>query len=389
MSNTPDTFDPATDLITDDAPIAQHFAGTNARSTWQISLNDLRANVSHMRPSARQVILDAFLWSVKHDVPKPELAEAIGTDDNTIYKIITGRYLHPKTKARLDLSTKMEQSLRRWLDDQIARVQVRTDFIMTPTARKTWDGCELAVESRTPVFLFGGSQIGKTRSLEEYARTHNHGRTIYVRMGAARGEGGMLRIIAKAIGVSPEANRTTLIERIIGALASDMLLIVDEVHQLGLTQSKSSYFKCLEILREFWDVTKCGLVLCFTQLKWCQLREYAGDELEQIYKRGIHRVAVGTVSGCVEPGDVAAVLAAHGLEMPSTKATVIWEGHMEQPYELLRQLAKTDGLTSLLERIRYAKKYVERDGRDQVTWEDIVHAHVSITANAQFAKDWA
>lgn len=373
----------------DEQPIIQVNNGNNARASWPISTQNLRTNIAHMAAENKQILIDCFLWCIKHDITKAEFATAIGYSDNVVYKIINGKYTHPNTGVRLDLQPKMVESMRRWLKEQKAQQELRADFITTPTAKKVFLACGLAQESRTPVFLYGPSHIGKTWALERYAEQNNHGRTIYVRLGAASGLGGMLREIAKAIGVSHASSKEKMVKYIGSALAPDMLIILDEVHQLLHTYRKESFFACIEVLREFYDRVGCGMVFCITKVKWDEFKKHRVSDLEQIFKRGVHRVALGTRSGQPLVDDVRLILDYHGLEFPSKKSTIIVDGIQEHPYEILRQLSKTEGLKSITERIRYANKFAGRSGKEHCTWEDFVRAHLTIQSNATEAEDWA
>lgn len=388
----PETASTEAETAADMVSASQAAQGNNARATWPISLHNMRNNIAHMRPEAKQILVDCFLWAIQHDVTKPELAAAIGTSDNVLYKIITGRYVHPTTGERLDLSPKMEEAMRRWIADQRARQEIHSEFIVTPTAKKVFLACRLAQESRTPVFLYGPSHIGKTWALEHFAQQNNHGRTIYVRLGAASGLGGILRELAKALGVSYESSKEKMIQCIRRALVADMLVIFDEVHQLLHTYRKESFFACIEVLRELHDRVGCGMVFCVTRIKWDEFSKHRKSDLEQMFKRGVHRVALGTVSGQPLKDDLNLILGYHGLPFPSRKDTVIVEGVQESPYEVLRQLSKEDGLKSITERIRYAAKIAGKSGSDEeasITWADFTRAHLIIKSNATEADDWS
>lgn len=179
-----------------------------------------------------------------------------------------------------------------------------------------------------------------------------------------------------------------MIKSIKGALVSDMLLILDEVHELLHTYRKESFFACIEVLREFYDRVGCGMVMSFTTVKWEEISRHRKSDLEQMFRRGVHRFALGTASGQPLQKDVELILAYHGLEFPDRKDQLIVKGIAEQPYEILRQLSKEDGLKSICERVRYGNKLAAKANREQCTWEDFVHAHLLIKLNAQPAKDW-
>lgn len=372
----------------DEIPLTQMNGGNNPRSSWPVSLNNLRGNVAHMRPEAAQTVVDCFLYAIQNDISKAEFADAIGSTDLTVYKIITGRYLNPETRARLDLSPKMLDAMIRWLESQKTRDNVRTDFVMTPTAVKIWLACDIARESCTPVFIFGPSQLGKSVGLIKYRDQHNHGRTIYVRIAAASGLGELLRGIAKAIGTSTETTKNKMMEYIIKGLSANMIIILDEVHELLLTSNQNSFITCIEAIREIFDRVGCGMVLCVTKIKWDEISQQRKSDLEQMFRRGVHRYALGTVKGQPLKGDIKALIEAQGLTYPNRKDIIEVMGIKDSPYEILRQLATDDGLKSIAERLRYASKFAAKDGRTTPTWTDFVTAHLTIKQSGLEAPAW-
>jgi DNA transposition AAA+ family ATPase len=372
----------------DDKPIVQTNNGNNARSSWPISMHNLRTNIGHMRPESKQLLVDCFLWCINQDITKAEFASGIGSSDNTVYKWITGRYTHPQTGERLDISDKMLKAMNRWLDDQKAKIEIQTDFIQTPSADKVFLACRLALESRTPVFLWGPSHIGKTIALVRFAKTNNHGRTIYVRLGAASGLGGMLREIAKVLGVSYESSKERMIQFIINGMQSDMLLILDEVHELLHTYRQQSFFACIEVIREIYDRVGCGMVLCVTKIKWDEFSKHKKNDLEQMFRRGVHRVGLGTESGQPLKKDIEMILLSAGLKFPGRDEKIEIDGITESPFEMIRQLSKDDGLKSITERIRYAKILAEKAGLKSGGWEEFTRAHLIIASNAKESRPW-
>ena len=86
-------------------------------------------------------------------------------------------------------------------------------------------------------------------------------------------------------------------------------------------------------------------------------------------------------------GDLTAILERHGLDFPDKKLSVTVKGLIEKPYELLRQLAKIEGLLSIAERIRYAHKMAEKH-KEEIDWKHFVEADLLIKSNAQPESDW-
>jgi DNA transposition AAA+ family ATPase len=262
-----------------------------------------------------------------------------------------------------------------------------TEFVLTPTARKIFTACDLARESRTAVFVWGPSHIGKTWAVERYyAPRNNHGRTIYARMHAACGLNGMVRAIAEAMGVSAHGSRAEMIRRIKDVLAADVLLILDECHLLAHTYRAGSFHNCMEVIRELHDHARCGLVLIFTLLD--RVKAASQKELQQLWRRGVHKVQLASMP---TKGDVAAILEHNGLKFPE-RALVIpvragREMLEERPYEILRQLAREEALLAITERIRYARKLASK-ANEKLGWEHFVDAHLRIAKNAEQEGEW-
>jgi hypothetical protein len=152
----------------------------------------------------------------------------------------------------------------------------------------------IARESRTPVFLFGPSQVGKSWGLIHDAESHDDGRTIYVRCSSISGLHGLMNAIGKCIGVSPAGNKDAMKQSMIAAFQSDMLLILDEFHELLYVYRRESFFACAEFVRELYDRVGMGIVLSLTNFGRDRIWESRRSDLEQIFRRGVHRVQVGT-----------------------------------------------------------------------------------------------
>jgi len=61
------------------------------------------------------------------------------------------------------------------------------------------------------------------------------------------------------------------------------------------------------------------------------------------------------------------------------------EGQTEQPWAMLHQLAKNDGLKAIVERLRYGRKIA---GSRPLSWEDVCEAHLILKAKATAPEPW-
>lgn len=372
--------------------------GNNVRVSWQFSLHDIRTNMSHCAAEAKAVMIEAFLWCIDlaHPITRQEFAKAINYDASTVWKVFSGKYENPD-KTRLEVPPRMLARTRNFLVEEKERyateqesysVGGRTEFIMTPTAKRIFTACDLARESQSPTFVIGPSHIGKTWAFLAYAPKNNHGRTVYVRMKAATGLGGMVRRINEKVGNSPRCNTADGIDRIKKGLTPSTLLILDEVHLLQYTYRISSFFACMEVIREIQDEVECGMILCGTRLLLGKMNEGQHGEMEQLLRRGVHRVVLPNMP---TEADLTAIFKHYKLDFPEAGQEVSIQSVKlvikEQPRAIIRQLAKVAGLKAITERLRYGRKLASK-AKTKLTWHHFVDAHLRIEKQAQPEADW-
>jgi DNA transposition AAA+ family ATPase len=356
------------------------------RASWAFSLDAIRQDTAHFAPDEQEALIALFRWCIDplHPMRRDEAARRLGYSPDMIYQLLTGKYRNPdKTLKRP--SAEFMKKLRDFLALEAHKFEAASsEFITTPTAKKIFTACDLARESHSPVILYSTSHLGKTWALKHYAAHNNHGKTFLAELDAASGLGGMVRTLATACGVSDAKQNTgSLIERIKRALTPNTVLIIDEVHLLKHTYRLNSFFACIEVIRRIYDFTHCGMVLSWTNLD--NLKNASQGELIQIWRRGVHKVALANMPS---KGDLTAILTHHGLEFPDKELNITVGKVVEQPYDILRQLAHRDGLKAITERLRYAQKLANKKS-GHIAWENFVDAHLRIAKNAVPEPDWA
>ena len=161
-------------------------------------------------------------------------------------------------------------------------------FVETSIARKVQQVCQAAWASQSIAMVWGDTQIGKTYALQDYARSNNHGTTKYVRLPAKAGIQMVAKEFARACYVSADASFEGIRDRILKAVDSSNLVIVDEVHEAFIAYQKTSAVAILEFLREIHDRTRCGMVLCMTNLGRDEIeRGKLSPVLKQLSRRGV------------------------------------------------------------------------------------------------------
>jgi DNA transposition AAA+ family ATPase len=377
----PISTSPADDHV---SVVPQANFGNNIRASWNMSRDDIVANIDRYPAEAKHALLSAFAWCIdpRHPMAKPDFARRVGASDNLVYKLYSGKY-RDTDGNQLCPSPELIKAIYQFLELEKERYEAgENQFVTTPTARKISTSCELARESNSVVIMWGPSHIGKTWAMVHHTAQNNHGRTIYARMRAASGRGGMVRRLADCIGISDKSNTDALVARIKNAVTQDMLLILDECHLLFNTYQRNSADACFETLREIHDETKCGMVLAFTILD--ELRARSARELQQLWRRGVHKVPLPLMP---TKDDLKAILSHNGIAFPDAKDEVEIGGVTERPYEVLRQLAKLEGLKAITERLRYGRKLANRSHED-LAWSHVIEAHLRIAKQAQQVGEW-
>lgn len=352
------------------------------RASWPFTLEGIKLCNDHLSKDGLDTLTSAFLWCIApdHQMHMDEFAKRVGYDKSTLMRMYKGRYMGAGS-VLLDVPKKLITETRRFLEVERNRAfGGKNEFVETPTARKIWRACELALESQTPVFVTGPSHIGKTEALRQFKDRDKRGKVIYCRLDAASGLGGMIRKLSKAMGNSDKGNTAGMKDAIKNALTNDNLVILDEVHLLQYTYRINSFFACVEVIRELQDEAKCGFVLCGTLLFLEKLNQGKNGEMEQLLNRGVHRCNLPKV---VTTADLAAILGHWNLDLPEKNASVEFSigggGYVEHPYAVLKALAAGSKLKAITERLRYGRRLAAK-AREPLHWRHFLAADKMIAS---------
>jgi DNA transposition AAA+ family ATPase len=283
-------------------------------------------------------------------------AEEVGMDNSTLYRVFTGTY-----GANLKNISERIDRYRSQFEDKAQRQ--RGFFVETSIAKKIFEACEYARDSKTLVFVYGGTQLGKTTAALQYQASNNHGATKYVRLPASAGVQLMMKEFARACYVSPNSSFENLREYVFNALDSSHLVLVDELHQVFMSYQRGSAIKCLEVIREIHDRRGCGMV-CFGTSK---LRDELGmmgehrDLLAQFKERGIVEVQLPST---VPRSDLGKIAASFGLGEPTREAR-----------EVIELVTKRHGLKRFVLFLQSGKKIAGNDRARRMTWDHFIRAH--------------
>lgn len=326
--------------------------GLNMKSlTGDLVVSSTRELPEDQRDALRWI----YAWSRENNWNLTRLADETKISVTTLYRALTGKY-----QAKLDNVIERITSYRRLAEER--GTMADAPFAMTSIARKIDRTCEWALISQSIAFIFGNRGLGKTLAFERRRETHNHGQTKLIRMPASAGVQLMMKEIAKACYLSPNSCFDNLRERVLQAIDHTNLVIIDELHQVFLSYQKGSAIKCLEVIREIHDRTKCGMVLCgTTQLKKeIQLGQHA-ELLEQFTDRGVLKVQLPTR---LPRADVLLIAAGYGLDDEPTGSAA----------DVVNELMEARSLRKFGKLLQAAKRLASKE-HTRVRWSHFVKAH--------------
>jgi DNA transposition AAA+ family ATPase len=338
------------DTITKDLPLAPR----DGLSFQSINGETIGLTTRDMEEEHAQTIRWLFNWGRSHGWTAAQLADETKISWTTLYRVFTGKY-----SARIDNICDRINSFRRLAEERESMGIV--PFVETSISKKFFKACDYALVSQSLVFVYGDSQIGKTFTGEEYQRRNNHGQTKYVRMPASAGVQLMMQEFARACYISPRSSFDSLRESVLNALSGHNLVIVDELHQVFLSYQKGSAIKCLEVIREIHDRTKCGMVLCGTlDLKKQILLGQHSGMLEQFRRRGVLEIALPSK---LPKADLDRITSSYGLPPAEDDALA-----------LQTEIMRDHGLGKFTKFIQAANRMASKNG-EALSWDHVIRSH--------------
>lgn len=352
---------------------------------WNIAPVVLKERIAHCSPENQRALQWCYAYAQDKELSVTQFADVAGISGSTLSKILGGTYINPRNRSEAyDLPDVMSEAIQSYQATVAAAMPSHVSYISTDTSRKIFFNCNLARESRSPVFLMGASHIGKTTALEQY-RNANPANTYLITVTAGMGAKGVAVAIAEEVGVSSSGSMATITRRLRKAITRDKLIILDDFHVLSLAGSPRGFLSAMEFLRSIYDADNCGILFSTTDLDYDRIVKTHNESLHQLLRRGIHRPHLGKMP---LKKDVRAILAAHGLKWPTKGQQVNVGSTTYQPAALIQELAQTAGLKVITERLRYALKLAAHHAV-AVTWAHFCEAQKLVAHNQAAPKnDW-
>lgn len=293
-------------------------------------------------------ILWLFEYARSHALSYSRLGALVGIDGSSVSRVFSAKY-----SAGYDGINKKIAAFRSLAEER--GIKRTVGFIETQTWKKIDAVCRNALVEQMPAFIYGPSQIGKTTCLLEHQRRASAGSVRYVRMPACPSPTMFVRLLATACRVSPNQPLDILRVRIADAIDARHLIIIDEFHQAFITASSRRGIALMEIIREIYDRTGCGLVLAATKTGETELERGKNAPIyEQLRRRGMTKLVLPEMPS---KSDIIKIASFYGLQSP--------EG---DTLSIVRDMLRTSGIGMFCKFLAAASSFAVRQ-KQPLTWE--------------------
>lgn len=252
----------------------------------------------------------------------PALSKMTGISKATLSQLFSGKYPADDWTQIVARIIKYRET-----SDYLVKT-AEVGFIETTTAKLIFKLCKQALYDNMPAYIFGASQLGKTRALEEFVRRCNSPSIKYLRCRSGMTKARLARLLGRSCHLRnlDRLSSSDIIDGIVASLNDSSLLILDEFHMCLNTVKPDVSRQLVEFIREIFDLTRCGLVLCSTKVGLTTLEEGPNRLVfDQLRRRGIIKVVLADVPPVKDINDFSRAFGLpcpHGEELSFIKSLI-------------------------------------------------------------------
>lgn len=323
------------------------------------------AATANLPDEQRQAInwFHSFYW--EQEIGLGDCAAKIGYDGGTLSKVFRGCY-EGNLAAVVSAITKFRDMLKDRASVNKAAFQKTQLFDILE------ESCNALRTYQKMGFVYGESQVGKTKCLKHYAgmEEYNHGRTIYVEMPVGGSMTSFMTALAKVLKIPSQQKSGDLPLMIQNSFRDDMVLIVDEASRAAVGGRQTS--KTMDFIRSIYDHAQCGVLLCGTNI----FRDQMANEKMEPFLRQMHRRVL------------------FRRQLPDTPTRADLNGFARQydlspasddAYTLQRDTIAQHGLGVWLTTLTAANRKAVKEGK-RMTWDHVIKAHAFLKRLEQTPK---
>lgn len=294
-----------------------------------------------------------------------KLGREVGCDASTISRVFRGTY-------EADLASFCTQ-IRHFREVFTERQEFGDEPYLSELSvvKRIAKFCDLVRLTRQIGIIWGPNQSGKSEALKYYAT--NNEMTAYAALPAGGGTVESMKEVAQARGgISIRKSHSELRDMLLKRFNPQWLLIVDEFHQtiMGRTIKKVT----IDRVREFNDRSKCGVVLCGTDVVPNMMQDPKfTDFLGQINNRGVLRMRIPPAP---TKADRDLIMEAYDFGAPEAESAL-----------LVKQIANENGISKLIDYCNITRQIAAK-AHERPSWKHFLTTHDTLTswAKGEFGK---
>lgn len=306
---------------------------------------------------------------------------------DSIYQLLTGR----RAEQNVDITPVIEaiESFRKKVQSDVRLGD--SGFVRTRLATQIEQRLDRARALRKIAFIFGDSQIGKTVSLVQYEKEHNHGETIYVEAPTGGALTMFIEVLARKLAI-PRRRAADLRSAIIECFDKDMLLIVDEAHRF-LHNERGVH--SLDFIRELYNKAGCGITLSMTNEGRDLLRH--GPHKTRLLQLWRRRIAPLQLPAVTPEDDLALFAHSYGLPTAPKEEVGVSVKYLDEkggertktytdvPLDVQRRVNADEGLGVWLSILQDAAD-IAKLAKKPITWAAVLKAYCMMQADSEVLK---
>jgi hypothetical protein len=289
---------------------------------------------------------------------------------DTLYQVLTGRRVEqganiiPVVEAIQAFQTAVEPASR--LES--------SGFVDTRMSRAIFDRLDRARQYRKIAFIFGDSQIGKSESIAEYTRRHNHGETIAIDMPDTPSLAQVKKRLGMSLALSGVSRPSDLGDAIASCFREGKLLIFDNFHR---ALRRAGNHRLYDFIQSLFDDRRIGVGIFMTnEGRDLLVRGPERKRLEQLWRR---RTAPIQLPNVLPDDDLALFAKARGLPAaPAKKIGVSYDAVNDQGQPTTEQFIRSP--------LELQSAVVAGEGLG--IWISILDLAVDLAARERKAPDW-
>ncbi len=322
-------------------------------------------NTAELPDDQRIALRWLHAYGDEKDLTNKALGEAIGYAESTISRLYGAEM---KYEGNLDAVCDAIAAFRAKVDAERTS-KAGLPFIETSLSRHIRKIADAAVEYNRIVYMFGETQIGKSRTLREIAEEEK-GDCYLWEMPVGGSLSHFLANGAKATRMSARGDRSVLRRRLLDNFDGKSKIIIDQMHRCFadargnmLDDVKGTQMATLDFIIELFDAHEPGIILCGSNV----FRDGISEATRKNFFRQLRGRSLNPegfqLPGIPSKADLNAF--AKHYKLPPATGTAL---------EVQSDIIEKWGLAVLLTRLASGAKRARKENR-AMEWDDMVRAH--------------